>query len=160
MDYILSYAETGDKPYIYLASLCDKYREFDPKTIASITKGVVEISSSVIRNGVFQMSDEDYYRTAKTLDFIEGLYGSIKSIPGQTAVAVTCIAWAINNTGASKDRIYRAITDNAPLFKPLVRTGYALFLEDLSFYYNKNLKTKESKISFDSLWKLKSLREG
>lgn len=77
-DYIESYASRGKQPYIVLKCLMDKYKMFEFDTIlTAATSRYGYYKKDEIRNGMFEITEEEYAQTVARLDYCKKAYDAI-----------------------------------------------------------------------------------
>lgn len=76
-DYVRYYATLGNESYIRLEILATKFKEFPMRVIVASVTGE-RTRESKIKNGQIVVSDEDFERAEKTLEYMQDIKDNIK----------------------------------------------------------------------------------
>ncbi len=155
MDYVLSYAEEGNRSYQLLLKLMSDYNQVPLREMIAIIKNDVARGgcSPLISEGRFEMSEKEYKQAIETLEEITPIWDVINSIVGTKRLILTGLTFCLNAKGVDKKRLIYVVTTKYPMLKPVC--DVELYLRDLTELYNKGLKDKSKKMDFDVLYRNK-----
>ncbi len=93
LDYIKSYAERGIKSYAYMQNLIDKYHKSNVSLvhIATATKGLTRFGADIIRDGLLEITDEEYQNAIQRLDLVKEIAEKYKKIPRTNFIVVAML---------------------------------------------------------------------
>ena len=154
LDYIKSYAETGDKNYSYYVDMLSKHKEYTYRELWAIYYGTLEgrhISSEVIKYGKLGFDIQTMKSKEPLFETLNEIHESLSKVTGYTAVVVPTFAWIIQHPKVDISRVISIVNNKYPLFMPAVTPE--VVLKDFSKYYNQHLSPAK-RISFDIDYRL------
>lgn len=154
IDYIRSYADTGDEDYAYFVEMLDKHKEYSYRELWAIYKGELEgrhISSEVIKYGKLGFDIKTMKSKEPLFETLNKIHESLLKVHGYTSVIVPTFAWVIQHPKANISRVVEVVNNKYPLFIPAVTPE--IVLKDFSKYYNHKLSPSK-RLSFDIDYRL------
>ena len=153
IDYVKSYAESGNESYQILLKLVDDYKGFSLQEIYGVLKGKVVFSGwhvQDLNNGKFIMNDAEYHMGLEKLEILYSLRDTLKQMIGSKRLIITTLGWCMDVKGCDKNRIKKIVQTKYPFIRPAVTVEF--LLQDITKLYNKNLSI-EKQIDFDVLYR-------
>lgn len=154
IDYLRSYAESGNESYVRLLKLVEEYPNYRLQEIIGIAQNLVVISGFQVNKlnyGDFLFSENDYKKTKGRLDKMLPVMEVLSKIMGSRRLIVTTIAWCYSVKGVDHKRLTKVIKTKYPLIRPAVNSE--LLLNDISNIYNSGI-SKEKHKYFDYEYKI------
>lgn len=153
IDYVQSYAESGDYSYQLLLKLIKDNKGITLQELYGLKENIIMSSgwaAKMLEDGDFKMSDSEYTRTQKAIDDLNKMSEAIKQIQGSGRLVKTAFAWCLNIPECDKSRFVKQINLNYPKIRPVVITEY--LLRDITGIYNNGL-SKDKRIDFDVIYR-------
>ena len=141
IDYIKSYAETGNASYQKILLIQQKYPILLVNVITVALRNSISNSGSstydrhIIETGKFSVNDAEFKETVATIDKSKDLFEPAKKIKGRQEMIQTAIIWIARNTSISMARLRKNIEEKYLEFYPA--TDVSFFLRGISEVYNK-----------------------
>lgn len=82
-DYIKSYASKGNKNFVLFMELMEKYPEYNCYVISTALKGISKITNEQFKKGTFEITDEEYEKAIKKLEYLEKFKGLFDNVKGK-----------------------------------------------------------------------------
>lgn len=139
-DYVKSYAERGNDNYKRLYNLFKEYKDIG---IRNITAAVSEknIANSTVKDGTFILSQSDYEKGKKVLDYLNKFIPCIKKkkrVKKQAIIPALIFCYFSNDI--DNDKLFERFNDRFPLSDSPDNIAEGLMvIEDI---YNKNSRNK------------------
>lgn len=155
-DYIKSYAlEIVD--YMYLQLLMKQYPMFPSWVCATAIMGKSRNGeySKALKTGKFKCSAVMYEKAAKKLEWLSGLYESIKPIKGRSQYLYEALLFCCNVPAISNAKLARKFINNAYTIEGVINTEDAI--RHLERIYNRGGK-KQDYVDISNYYKM-SARE-
>lgn len=145
IDFVKSYAASGNESYLMLVSLMDEFKGLiSLQEIYGIISGKILINGvpfyKIVCDGTFKMSKYQYESAKTVIPEVLKVKQSLDSIPGYGRLKITALGWVFNSGNCDNDRLVRVINEKYPIIRPAVLVDS--FLSDLSNIYNVGLKSK------------------
>lgn len=151
-DYINSFMALDNPNYIKLNSLAENH-ECGVLTIASIAGGYFgggdkskTFGSEAIKTGVFEISDEEYKRVNKILDFIDQFAPALKKVKGNFDHWSLALAFCYDLPKLDKRRLLDQVNSRVSDMSPCINIKTAL--EELENVYNFKIRADKKMYLF------------
>lgn len=138
-DFIDSYAELSNTNYMFLKNLIEQFPRISLTVINCSVNDGAQISQSVVKEGNFKCSEEDYNNAKKVLSFIDRLLPYILKIEGNISYLQCAIIFIYKYTEAEMDRIEMVLQKYSHEFTPVATVESAL--RDFERFYNSRLRS-------------------
>ena len=151
IDWVKSYAETGNKNYIDLLNFWDM-THFDISLLIQISKGLIShtsISAKDYNNGTYEMSKEEKTLLTNTLPWLLKIKPIIDSMTGNKRLRYMAFAFCYNVKGVDRKRLQTIIERD--YFNIIPYPDAENYLKEISKWYNKGLKTT-TPLRFDYIY--------
>lgn len=160
IDYIQSYAESGNPNYQRLLLLCEKHKEYAVQHIVGMIKNEVVVSgwrvSNGITDGTFEFSEKEYFEIEALFEYLDQVREPLFSVKyTKKRMAITAFAFCLRVKGVDKSRLVTVVQKNYPVMQPAI--GDEQIVKELSDLYNKGIKNK---IWFDVALRESKLKKG
>lgn len=141
MDYINSYAETGDASYTNLLSLIQKYSEkLHTRTILNVSAGTFDyVPTERIKSGQFEMSMAEYAEADNILEWLSKFNNIFNRIKGHTEHYYSALAFCYKDPEIDNCRIENKLSLRQASLIPVTTTQQAL--EEIEKIYNHKART-------------------
>lgn len=159
VDYVKSYAESGNKSYQMLNNLLTEHEGFSFQEVFGIVKHTIMESgwaTKPISDGSFVMTQKEFKSANETIELIKQLKKVIKDMEGSKRVLVTAIGWCLQVEGCNKERLISVLLKKYPDMRPVVRAETVL--QDIMRLYNASLKKAEKRIDFDVIYRNRNVQ--
>lgn len=138
-DFIDSYAELSNTNYMFLKNLIEQFPRISLTVINCSVNDGAQISQSVVKEGNFKCSEDDYNNAKKVLSFIDRLLPYILKIEGNISYLQCAIIFIYKYTEAEMDRIEMVLQKYSHEFTPVATVESAL--KDFERFYNSRLRS-------------------
>lgn len=149
MDYLKSYAASGNENYIRFLEFYEKHDNYSLQELWGVLKGVILCNGWVtysFKVGELKLSAEEVKEAEKTIGYLDEAKPYLNKLEGSRRMAITAIAWVLAHTKADKNRVVRIVQSKYPLFIPVVSAE--TFLKDFGNHYNKRVQAS-NQVWFD-----------
>ena len=141
MDYIDSYAETGNISYVYLSQLIKAFQgKIHQKAILYVATGKYENSNTIIKSGNFQCAAEDYNRATRILGFLTEFIEPLKRLKGHTEYYFMALAFCYDDPEVDNERLLDKIIQMQAGLIPVTTILQAF--EQIEEAYNNRARKK------------------
>lgn len=140
-DYVHSYAETGDKSYIYLRNCMKAFPEYSINVIANAISRKTTIGGiPAIKKGYFSVDEEAYIGAMDSLGYLRMFGDVFKSVGGKTEAYLMAVLFANTLPQIDRTRLVEKVIANRIKLAPVSNVEQALgMLEDI---YNDHCRNK------------------
>jgi len=151
IDWVRSYAETGNDNYLQLLNFYDM-THFDISLIIQLSKGIVNhtaISAKFYNGGNYEMTIEEKNVLISTLPWLIKIKPIIDSMTGNKRLKYMAFAFCYNVKGVDRRRLQKILEKD--YFNIIPYPDSESYLKEISKWYNKGLKTT-STMRFDYIY--------
>lgn len=141
MDYIESYAETGNVSYVNLLRLFKTYgNRFSQKVIICVISGTSDNPSNVIKAGRFQCAAERAAEATNTLEYLSNYNDIFGRLDGHTEYYYMAVAFCYRDEEIDNARLLDKITQLQANLIPVTNMMQAL--DQIEAAYNNRCRSK------------------
>lgn len=151
LDYVKSYAETGNESYIRLLGFYN-LAGIELSALIRISQGKIGVngrsaSQASVTKGTYKMTEEDRERLERFCRFYPKVKDYVKKMDGQTRHNVTHIAYCVMNRDVDLKRLEKVIKNSYMNFIPY--NDPIRYLIQVSDLYNKGLRGGTKPVYFE-----------
>lgn len=145
-DYIDSYVSQENENYIRLADLKQKHLVGYPAitNVAGDLYGSADknlkTGNKAIINGTLEISEKDYRRADRVLDYIDGFVPTLKKVGGSLTYWSIALAFCYNHSTADPERLYNKVVQMSNELHPCANVKSAI--DDIEAVYNDKCRKK------------------
>ena len=136
-DYIKSYAEKGNENYIKFRTLLNKYPEYNCFVIATALKGVSKIGAEQFKKGNFTVSDDEYNRAIKKLEYLENFKELFDNVKGKKYYLYQSLLFCYDFEDVDNNRMLekmKELSSTIGIFRNI-----STCMDEIEKIYNKNI---------------------
>ena len=113
-DFIKSYAEQGNENYIRLLNLMEKYANGNLDIISTALYRVSKSKHREIKQGILQLTEEQYEKAIPRLEFIKPLLETLddKKLPGSIVTLMQTLIYYFDYPEVDKERLKYSVEKN------------------------------------------------
>lgn len=154
LDYVKSYAESGNESYKRLLKLIENYPKFSTQEIIGIVQNIIVSNGFAVsvNTGELVVTESDAKEAKTKLEAMLPLSEVRTKVLGSKRIFTTGVAWCCGVDKVNAERLIKTIKSKYPLIRPVVSIEY--LLSDLSNIYNAGLKSKANHKYFDYEYKI------
>ena len=141
IDYIESYAETGNASYLYLLQILKEFgKVFQAKVIMNTVTGKFDNNSRIVKSGELQFTKEDYSRSKQVLRYLTDFVPAISRIDGHTEFYYMALAFTYFDPEVDNVRMLEKVNALRANLIPVTTIQQAL--EQIEDTYNNRVRQK------------------
>lgn len=147
VDYIKSYAETGNESYIYLENLMKSYTKIGITAINNAVTGLASMDAEKIKDEKFVCTKEDYEKAIKILDYEKQFVPIVRKMQGRADYIYIAIGFCYENKSVDNEKLFKKMSEKYGRFLPPANVEQAL--DEISKIYNERSREEKVYLSTD-----------
>ena len=156
LDYVKSYAESGNESYQLLLKFMDETKLPLQIAHAIIKKRIINgggNSKCDIHSGELSVTQKEYIDALNIYKYMEACKEALDNIIGSKRVKYAATAWCLGQKNCDKDRFVKIMNYKYVKIRPVTDGGAEYFLQDITKLYNSSLKDASKKVNFDVIFR-------